>query len=236
MRRIWGNDNNISGLENFRFVVNGQLKLPFKHARDLLVRVRMFWQFSIYFDGTIRECHIFGVDKSDIKSGDGIFFFDVIQVDKWHNCLLLLFIIKYKAVQYNKSAPQKSQNNDKSVRCQQFFTDLIMDTKHLVSESYYEEYKNSQDVREGDILLIRDDTSLIGTCAMITQHDIRIIYQSHLYKTGSYIAFCIGKIHELKIREVLKKVAIFQILMNIFNFNTFCGLRQYDRLRRGTSA
>jgi type I restriction enzyme M protein len=39
-----------------------------------------------------------------------------------------------------------------------------------------------QDVREGDILMVRDGTYLIGTCAFLTKYDTRIVFQSHLYK------------------------------------------------------
>jgi type I restriction enzyme M protein len=37
-------------------------------------------------------------------------------------------------------------------------------------------------VREGDILMVRDGTYLIGTCAYITKYDEKIVYQSHIYK------------------------------------------------------
>lgn len=56
------------------------------------------------------------------------------------------------------------------------------DPKHLVSEELYEQLSEKQDVREGDILMVKDGSYLIGTCAMITQYDTKIIYQSHLYK------------------------------------------------------
>lgn len=60
--------------------------------------------------------------------------------------------------------------------------EIKSDPKHLVDESVYNKYKVRQDVREGDILMVRDGTYLIGTCAMITSLDIKILYQSHLYK------------------------------------------------------
>jgi len=37
-------------------------------------------------------------------------------------------------------------------------------------------------VREGDILMVRDGTYLIGTCAYVSKYDTRMVYQSHLYK------------------------------------------------------
>ena len=60
--------------------------------------------------------------------------------------------------------------------------EIKVDPKHMVSQELYEELAPRQDVREGDILMVRDGTYLIGTCALITKHDVRIVYQSHLYK------------------------------------------------------
>ena len=60
--------------------------------------------------------------------------------------------------------------------------EIKSDPKHLVSKDLYESLAEKQDVKEGDILMVKDGSYLIGTCAMITQYDTRIIYQSHLYK------------------------------------------------------
>lgn len=56
------------------------------------------------------------------------------------------------------------------------------DPKHCVSEEVYEALAPKQDVRAGDILMVRDGTYLIGTCAFVTEYDTRIVFQSHLYK------------------------------------------------------
>ena len=56
------------------------------------------------------------------------------------------------------------------------------DPKHLVSQELYDSLSAKQDVREGDILMVKDGSYLIGTCAMVTKYDTRIIFQSHLYK------------------------------------------------------
>lgn len=37
-------------------------------------------------------------------------------------------------------------------------------------------------MREGDILMVRDGTYLIGSCAYVSKYDEKIIYQSHIYK------------------------------------------------------
>lgn len=60
--------------------------------------------------------------------------------------------------------------------------EIKLDPKHGVSEETYRMYATKQDVREGDILMVKDGTYLIGTCAIISKYDTRIVYQSHLYK------------------------------------------------------
>jgi type I restriction enzyme M protein len=60
--------------------------------------------------------------------------------------------------------------------------EIKVDPKHGLSREIYQRYRDKQDVRTGDILFVRDGTYLIGTCALVTQHDTEIVYQSHLYK------------------------------------------------------
>ncbi len=60
--------------------------------------------------------------------------------------------------------------------------ELKADPKHGVSQEIYESLKAKQDVRSGDVLLVRDGTYLIGTCAIVTEQDKEILYQSHIYK------------------------------------------------------
>jgi type I restriction enzyme M protein len=60
--------------------------------------------------------------------------------------------------------------------------EIKIDPKHGVSEEVYRLYAQKQDVQPNDILMVRDGTYLIGTCALITHHDTRILYQSHIYK------------------------------------------------------
>lgn len=60
--------------------------------------------------------------------------------------------------------------------------EIKSDPKHLVSEEIYKNLAEKQDVQEGDILMVKDGSYLIGTCAMITKYDTRMVYQSHLYK------------------------------------------------------
>ncbi|MBI4556271.1 MAG: N-6 DNA methylase, partial [Candidatus Hydrogenedentes bacterium] len=60
--------------------------------------------------------------------------------------------------------------------------EIKLDPKHGVSREVYEALKRKQDVREGDILMVRDGTYLIGTCALVTKYDTEIVLQSHIYK------------------------------------------------------
>ena len=41
------------------------------------------------------------------------------------------------------------------------------------------------DVKPYDILMVRDGTYLVGTCAMISPSETKIVYQSHLFKIRS---------------------------------------------------
>ncbi|MBE2199982.1 MAG: N-6 DNA methylase [Anaerolinea sp.] len=60
--------------------------------------------------------------------------------------------------------------------------EIKIDPKHGVSSEIYEKFATKQDIRVGDILMVKDGTYLIGTCAFITEYDTQIVYQSHLYK------------------------------------------------------
>ena len=60
--------------------------------------------------------------------------------------------------------------------------EIKLDPKHGVSEEIYARYAQKQDVRDGDILMVRDGTYLVGTCAYVTKYDTRIVFQSHIFK------------------------------------------------------
>uniref|UniRef100_UPI00148729BE N-6 DNA methylase n=1 Tax=Larkinella sp. C7 TaxID=2576607 RepID=UPI00148729BE len=60
--------------------------------------------------------------------------------------------------------------------------EIKLDPKHGVSEDIFKQFTNKQDVRENDLLMVKDGTYLIGTCAIVSKYDTRIVYQSHLYK------------------------------------------------------
>lgn len=60
--------------------------------------------------------------------------------------------------------------------------EIKIDPKHGLSEEIFQAYSKKQDVKEGDILMVKDGTYLIGTCAFVSKYDEKIVYQSHLYK------------------------------------------------------
>lgn len=60
--------------------------------------------------------------------------------------------------------------------------ELKADPKHCVSQEVYKSLRRKQDVQPCDLLMVRDGTYLIGTCAIVTDYDTEILYQSHIYK------------------------------------------------------
>jgi type I restriction enzyme M protein len=60
--------------------------------------------------------------------------------------------------------------------------ELKSDPKHGVSREIYDSLCVKQDVQAEDILMVKDGTYLIGTCAIVTEAEKEILYQSHLYK------------------------------------------------------
>jgi type I restriction enzyme M protein len=60
--------------------------------------------------------------------------------------------------------------------------EIKSDFKHGVSQAIYDSQKDNVDVQPGDILMVKDGTYLIGTCAMVTSFDLPMLFQSHLYR------------------------------------------------------
>ncbi len=60
--------------------------------------------------------------------------------------------------------------------------EIKADFKHGVSEEIYQAEKGKADVQAGDILMVRDGTYLIGTTAIVTESDLPMLFQSHLYR------------------------------------------------------
>jgi type I restriction enzyme M protein len=60
--------------------------------------------------------------------------------------------------------------------------ELKIDPKHGVDEKIYKTYSKKCDLKENDILMVRDGTYLIGTTCILTKHDVKSLFQSHIYK------------------------------------------------------
>lgn len=60
--------------------------------------------------------------------------------------------------------------------------EIKLDPKQGLSKEIYNQFKSKQDVQTNDILMVRDGTYLVGTCAIITDDDKEIVFQSHIYK------------------------------------------------------
>lgn len=61
--------------------------------------------------------------------------------------------------------------------------EINLDSHKKTSEEIYEQYKEKQNIEEGDILLVKDGgPNLIGNTACITELDTKIIIQSHIFQ------------------------------------------------------
>lgn len=58
--------------------------------------------------------------------------------------------------------------------------EISSDPTKSVSEQVYEEYANQQKLKVGDVLIVVDGRYRIGTTAMLTEHNVRCVVQSHL--------------------------------------------------------
>lgn len=57
--------------------------------------------------------------------------------------------------------------------------EISHDVTHKVAEDIYLKFKERQDLRENDILFVKDGTFLIGDTALVTKYDLDILVQSH---------------------------------------------------------
>ena len=57
--------------------------------------------------------------------------------------------------------------------------EVTSDCTHCVSNDIYFKYKDKQNLEIEDILVVNDGTYLMGRSAMITESDLRIVFQSH---------------------------------------------------------
>ena len=60
--------------------------------------------------------------------------------------------------------------------------ELKIDPKQGVSEEIYAYYSEKFPVQKCDILIVRDGTYLVGTSCMLTKHDTKMLFQSHIFR------------------------------------------------------
>lgn len=60
--------------------------------------------------------------------------------------------------------------------------EIKANTKQGVSEEIYSQYAEKEDVQEGDILIVRDGTYLVGTSCIISDEDTKMLYCGGLIK------------------------------------------------------
>lgn len=64
--------------------------------------------------------------------------------------------------------------------------EITSDCTHCLSEDIYMKYKDKQNLETEDILVVNDGTYLMGRAAMITESDLKIIFQSHFRRIKIY--------------------------------------------------
>ena len=64
--------------------------------------------------------------------------------------------------------------------------EIKVDPKHRLDRRIFEKLRDKQDVQTHDILMVKDGTYLVGTCGIVTEYDLEMVYQSHLYKIRTH--------------------------------------------------
>lgn len=60
--------------------------------------------------------------------------------------------------------------------------EIKVDPKQSVAFDIFQKFSSKQDLREDDILLVRDGTYLVGSLAIVTADDLPMLYQSHIVR------------------------------------------------------
>jgi type I restriction enzyme M protein len=112
------------------------------------------------------------------------------KLEETHNLVILKDLVKSKTIKVSTGDEvgklSYGTGNIPFIRTSDIANwEIKSDPKQGLSIEIYESLKEKQDVCESDILMVRDGTYLVGTCAIVTKLEKRIIYQSHLYKIRS---------------------------------------------------
>ena len=87
--------------------------------------------------------------------------------------------------------------------------EISLNATNGVSDDVYQEFKNSQDLKPGDILLVVDGRYRIGRTAILHEHDCRCVAQSHfriITTTKSSPVDCFGLLYILSRGEVVNEM------------------------------
>jgi type I restriction enzyme M protein len=109
------------------------------------------------------------------------------RLSKTHNLLLLGDLVRKKALSvttgieigkmaYGTGSVPFIRSSDLSN------WEIKADFKHGVSKEIHENLRRQVDVKAGDILMVRDGTYLIGTTAIVTESDVPMLFQSHIFR------------------------------------------------------
>lgn len=112
------------------------------------------------------------------------------KLEKTHNLVIFKDLVKSKTIKVSTGDEvgklSYGTGNIPFIRTSDIANwEIKSDPKQGLSIEIYESLREKQDVCESDILMVRDGTYLVGTCAIVTKLEKKIIYQSHLYKIRS---------------------------------------------------
>lgn len=101
--------------------------------------------------------------------------------------------------------------------------EINSDATHKVAEDIYIQHKERQDLKENDILFVKDGTFLIGDVAMLTKYDLKILVQSHFLilrvknrdKLDPYLLFYLISSNKLVKRQIDEKTFVQATLSTI---------------------
>lgn len=108
-------------------------------------------------------------------------------LSKTHNLISIQKLVDDEVLKINTGSEVKKENYGSGpipfIRTSDIANwEMKIDPKQGLSREIYERFKKRQDVKPDDILMVRDGTYLVGTCALVTSGEEEFVYQSHIYK------------------------------------------------------
>jgi len=198
--------------ENGDFVVNDELVNILKEIRNNKL---------VYYKEAKKENKVFYVNYKDIKQTN-----DLILIPSYYNGflnknnledspqLVLTFqeLIENDIIEVNKNG---NLPNGDEIGSRNYLNDgtipfirtsdisnleIKNNPQHHTNEDIYRKYKDKQDIRPYDILLVKDGKHLVGECAVVMPEEEKIIISSGFYKIRLKTSPFIIQSHILKLR------------------------------------